>query len=475
MDERFEVSADMRLLDLQRKSLGLASPEKPAWTSRGGLDLPHAADEPAPPAPGGAVLSAQVDAAPRTGLIPGALVTLTLALANGGDAEAPGVRVSLPLPLSASFRAGTLEIDGRRADDEDADALFGEGLALGAVPAGSRRTLVVRVLVERGTDDLIFAPHVSAAAGAVVGPGALRLRRGAAPAVPVEPERPFYEPDEAEDAEPLDLPAPPSVTVVQPAEMPPVLPPPPPVAIAPPPAVPQQPAPAPNAPAVRTGTALLGLGGPILTVTIDRRRLAALAALFGERSLGMIAHYLVLNALATAQPLPGDGEAPEIAAFLAAQERLLSRALISTRLGKPVAPESVAALFPQFPPAVRDRSDTVEPVPAADGSLLLVRAFKHSEITFLAGMLANAQSPPFLRAAQLFVGLSANDAVIADDGARRRVGTLLASYSALAAGEINRIFLRAKLTRTPTLFKETDTSFDDAARAVLEALAALLA
>jgi hypothetical protein len=76
-----------------------------------------------------------------------------------------------------------------------------------------------------------------------------------------------------------------------------------------------------------------------------------------------------------------------------------------------------------------------------------------------------------MRAAQLFVGLCANDAVVADEHERRRLGVALTAYAALATAEISRIFLRAKLSGLPDLFKSTDTDFDNAARTVLAAIA----
>jgi hypothetical protein len=50
----------------------------------------------------------------------------------------------------------------------------------------------------------------------------------------------------------------------------------------------------------------------------------------------------------------------------------------------------------------------------------------------------------------------------------------LAAYAATATAEINRIFLRTKLTARPQLFKESDATIDACARTVLEALDAVL-
>ncbi|MFN2462004.1 MAG: hypothetical protein ABR591_15205 [Candidatus Velthaea sp.] len=100
-----------------------------------------------------------------------------------------------------------------------------------------------------------------------------------------------------------------------------------------------------------------------------------------------------------------------------------------------------------------------------------MRAFKLNEIAFLERVLGNADAPPFLRVAQVFVGMAASDVALADGAQRRRIAAAITAYTSLAAAEINRIFLRAKLTRTAAPFKETDAPFDAAARSMLETLA----
>jgi hypothetical protein len=90
-------------------------------------------------------------------------------------------------------------------------------------------------------------------------------------------------------------------------------------------------------------------------------------------------------------------------------------------------------------------------------------------------MLSNTTAAPFMRAAQLFVGLCANDVALADERERHRVAVALTAYAALATAEISRIFLRAKVSGAPDLFKATETAFDDAARTVLAALARSIA
>jgi hypothetical protein len=238
-----------------------------------------------------------------------------------------------------------------------------------------------------------------------------------------------------------------------------------PVALPEPPA---EPAPEPRGPWLAAG------GSFVLEVTLDRTRLTSLRALFTGKPLGMIAHYLVLNALATRRPLDGTGDNAAVAAFLDQQERLLSRALITTRLGKSVVPESVAAELPPFPPELPDRDGQVESTIAPGGAITLVRAFRPSEVEFITRALTNESAHPFLRAAQFFVGLAPRDAALDDPAARESVAAALVAYATQAAASISRIFLRAKLSRSVALFRDSDPELDAAGSAALAALDAAL-
>jgi hypothetical protein len=213
----------------------------------------------------------------------------------------------------------------------------------------------------------------------------------------------------------------------------------------------------------------------VLEVTLERGRIAALRALFAGKPLGMLAHYLVLNALATRRPLDAAGDAAALGAFLDHQERLLSRALITTRLGKAIAPETVAAPLPPFPPDLPAREGPFDLMPASAGALTLVRAFRPSEVAFIARTLANESAHPFLRAAQCFVGLAPGDAALADAAARARAAAALGAYATQAAASISRIFLRAKLSRSVALFRESDPELDAAGSAALACIDGLIA
>ena len=226
---------------------------------------------------------------------------------------------------------------------------------------------------------------------------------------------------------------------------------------------------------VEEGIFVTGRGGPMLTVRLDRKRLATLTRLFSGQNLGMIGHYLVLNALAATDPLPGDASDTTIATFIAQQEQLLSRALITSRLGKVPSPESLAAELPQFPPELTLHAERCQFEAPPPGEALLVRAFQTNEIAFLERTIASEKTSPFLAASRLFVGLCARDAVVEADDVRRSVRDALSAYAALATAEITRIFLRAKLSRTPVPLKTTDRAFDETARTLLAALARLIA
>jgi len=505
-DDRFERSADMRLMELQRTRLGVPAPRFD-WERHGGA-LPHgAAIEDVPPNERGPLLSATLDAQPRSGLIPGAQVTASIAIVNDGTDAVAGIRAVLPLPAGLRFASGSLRIDAADRDDDVAEDLLGAGIALAPLGPGERRTVVLRFAVESGLDDVTLLPHVRADGGTgITGPRGLRLTRGARRALEpyTAPERPFYELDEDEAAletAPDEAPLP-AALVVQPIEhfepiLPPLPEPPAAAPLSPPPAVllaAESLAESDSESAVESdvepeaeveaepqrvesppGPRLIANGSFVLEVTLDRARVASLRALFTGKPLGMLAHYLVLNAIATRRPLAGEGDAAALTAFVEHQERLLSRALITTRLGKSISPESVAAPLPAFPPDVPDRDGPVALEAAPDGALTLVRAFRPGEVAFIARTLENDSAHPFLRAAQLFVGLAPGDVASDDADARTRAAAVFLAYATQASASISRIFLRAKLSRSVALFRESDPELDAAGTAALACIDGLIA
>jgi hypothetical protein len=468
-DERYGRSADLRLHDLRRQELGLP-PRAPVLTKYVATETATGVedDEDNAFAASGSVLVAALDAQPRIALIPGALITIVLTLVNDGEAASSGVRANVALPVDTTYHPGTLSIDGTPADDRIARDLFENGADLGEIEPGARRTVIVKLLVEAGVGDILITPHVSAAAGAVLGLRAMRLNRAAPSGRGVVVERPFYESDPEETAResPAARTHQSTITVLQPPEFPPI-----------------QLAVVTSAAKTKSGPSriesvrstedrfsLVGQGGPILTVRIDRKRLKTLTRLFSGPSLGTIAHYLLLNALAVTDPLRDDGVDGSLAAFVAQQEQLLSRALIAMRLGKTPAPDTVSAALPPFPPRIAAHTDTCSIDAPPTGEALLVRALAGDHLLALGSFVSNAAAAPFERSAQLFVGLCANDVVIAGERERRQAGKALAAYAALATDEIARIFPPGKPGRAPAPFRPTDGDLDDAARTVLAAL-----
>jgi hypothetical protein len=193
MDERYERSADMRLLEFEREARGLplrvtgstkySDPDQLADLGR---------DDDETYAQNGTILVASIDAQPRAALIPGALVTVSLSISNEGDTAAAGVRMSLPLPVDTVYRTGSLSIDGATGTDALAYELFGNGAELGIIDPGARRTMALKLVIEAGVADIRLSPQLSATSGAILGLRAMRLTRKEALLRGAPVERPFY-------------------------------------------------------------------------------------------------------------------------------------------------------------------------------------------------------------------------------------------------------------------------------------------
>lgn len=165
----FELSADMRLLELQRRALGLPPRERLAWESRsaaeGSLPIPPTPEEPGKTA----VLAVEATAHPQGGVIPGALVTFTLSIANEGAVRAGDIAVVAPLPGGGAYRPGSFVWNGRSTYDEVAESFFGSGLDIGALGPAERATFTWKVGVKLGTKPLVVSPRIRAEGVAVIG------------------------------------------------------------------------------------------------------------------------------------------------------------------------------------------------------------------------------------------------------------------------------------------------------------------
>ncbi len=211
----------MRLMDHQRRSLGLRPPERTRWRTRLAASLAHVPVPEEPPIErAGAVVSCLSSASPASGLVAGAVTTITVALHNEGPAVAGNVLLALPLPPALAYRPATLHIDGRD-DDASAPALFGAGLALGDLAGGQRKTILFKAGVRSVVEPVQLVPVVKAERAAILGARPLVLERAvlapgaftqavvaeAAVAGPASGgELPFYELDDEETiaAEALD-------------------------------------------------------------------------------------------------------------------------------------------------------------------------------------------------------------------------------------------------------------------------------
>lgn len=206
--------------------------------------------------------------------------------------------------------------------------------------------------------------------------------------------------------------------------------------------------------------------------TLEKSKIATLAQFFAAtRSFGMVAHYLLLSALACSRTLPPDESGDEIASFFTAQEALLTRALVAKRLGKSVALDDVAAPLPAFPPEIPESAPLPDRAPSS--AVILLRTFSANELDFVGRAVGNTGSPPFTRAGQLSVGLCAKTVIAPDRSKAEACETALAEYAAAASSEINRLFVRARLDKRTDLFGPSDSSLDTRARAVLAALTAV--
>jgi uncharacterized repeat protein (TIGR01451 family) len=87
-----------------------------------------------------------------TSRVPGATITYTLSATVNGSGSLANVRVADPIPAGATYTAASIRLDGTLqtdAADADAGTFNGTGIAvaLGAVPAGTTRTITFQVRI----------------------------------------------------------------------------------------------------------------------------------------------------------------------------------------------------------------------------------------------------------------------------------------------------------------------------------------
>ncbi len=486
----FEVSADMRLLELQRQAAGAPIRES-RWEPRSAdlddlEDAPRVDDAPIA-ASAGAILHLALAAGPERGLIPGALVSVTVALTNDGGIGAEDIRLSIPMPAASRYRAGTLQRDGRPLDDEGAEELFGEGLSIGTLAPGERCTISYRIEVGAGVAPLLLLPHARSRNAAVIGARPLRLARGtgstafavavgqeladaAAPAPGTSEELPIYELDEEEQIEyeataaALSSAAPPPVA--KPAE--PALP----EASAPAPPPPEVPVSAPSlgpapkpasAPAPAPQPAPPPAPNPSLHRRLDRPSVAFFERSFAAgRGATLVTHALFASALACV-----DGESSSLLAHLERQAALLHRITLHAKLGR--AEKLAAYAGESFTPTIA--VDLPPPLPAKN-EVVLTLDVTDGVRDRIAAAIGGERPWDFHRARRLELALMA-DAIVTTSPNDREMSLdrdALAEYRSLWQGALQRLFVRARLEPSIAVIQSGDATLDLAARRLVERL-----
>ena len=498
----FEASADMRLLSWQRAALGIEEPSVNRWTSDTSLEMAGALVEDGTPALAGAAITMMTSASPVKGLIPGALVTLSIALHNEGTARVAELAVVAPIPGSAMLRAGTLTVDQAARGEHEAEALTGAGLRLRGLDPGQRATIAFKIEVRAGTEPLVFAPSVRAPGASIVaGRPTLVLERAHGPAGAFGravsaslnapeggAERPFYELDDEEaltyEAAGAAMAAP-EKPVLRPEFRIPEM-----TVPAPEPA-PAQPPAAPAAPAKRRAKAKARktrtepakppqpapLGeGVAMAGSIDRSTLALVGRLIGGKGLGLLPHYVFANALACRTPAAG---ALDLAGYFSAENARLQRALVQRRLNRPLDPAEFGADIPSIS-ALRGSARAVlaGEIPLPARALSLYTILTGADLDFLERTAGPLDATSFLRARQYCIGLLPH-AVASGPGApaesaQHAAATALHDYAAVLKGHVSRLFVRIKLAPQTSLLGDDDAEADAAARRLVGALEPLL-
>ncbi len=451
--EALSQSAERRLLEHRRRELG-AQPS--SFTSNATWSRTREAPTTLAPATTidrtGARLDVAVTAWPGDGLIPGAVVTVTVVVSNGGIESADGVMIAAPIPTGAAYRPGSLKHDGRDADDISED-LFGEGFKLGKVIAAGRSALTWKLDVLAGTTDLVLSPTVQAAVP-VVSARPLVLRRGkmagafrtdldaatasmqSVPTTHEDVETPFYELNEEEEIVETAVLSAISTTPLAPVIEEPLAPP-----------------------------------RPMLYRTLRPGDLSFVERLL-EAPLGLLPHFVFSNLLAVATA--GDGSDPlGLAAFVDREAALLGRLKVAARLGKPLQLEENAS----SPPALDVEHAAVRfvnpPSHNYPGAALLGATVDAQRITDA----RNAYDRPVARwLAMRLVTLAFCAHGLADEShpAAASIKSALISYTTQARLAFVAFGTRMKLDRRLDPTKAATTQLDAAAKAVIQALRAAI-
>ena len=481
--DRFEESADMRLLELQRRALGKEAPPRSNWMpERSDTTDGIALEEPPAPQLQGARIAVTLSASPDRNLIAGAVVTVTLVLHNEGSSAATGFGANVPVPVSMGYRPGTFMIDGRTGSEADAEAFFGPGYTFAKLEAHQRLSVLWKLDTFEGTTALTLSPHVTAKDAAVLGAAPVALKRGEKlrkqrPVPPKylppspEPERPFYELDSEEEAT-LDKEFEPSPSASHEAPlfvMPEVLAPEPQPEVLAPEPQPEVLAPEPQpAPEPQTPPALEPPAQPRLFCTIDGASLRLIKKLFESSSFGQLPHYSLQNSLACV--VADGGKDLGLQAHFSAQNAMLGRALLMRRLGKTVN----AGEFSRGTYGFEKLKDVLAAPEERTKPSQLYLDLTQADVDFCAPVADLDALPGFIRLRQLAVALQCRNLAHEDDVVQRNIERLLQAYATAARNSINRTFVRSKLDRNFDVFGAVDAATDDLARELITELEKVL-
>ncbi|MEA2688835.1 MAG: hypothetical protein QOD51_1442, partial [Candidatus Eremiobacteraeota bacterium] len=413
-------------------------------------------------------------------LIPGAVVTVVAEVADDGDTDADDVRLRIALPPEAEPIPGSFSRD---AVEIDAEALLGEGLRIGTVPAAGAIRLRFTVRILPGTEPLDLAAHAAApGVPAIAGP-ALRLARRsghtayAAPraffeleagetdddltavaAEPPEPQRAIdttidepAAPAVAHESEPfpeLELPHEPepepaltSQVTTEPepeAESLPEL------------ELPHEPEPEPAAEFV-------------LARVLDADEVRALERVFSGAVPHGLAALALLSSIAAADGALG--RALGISEFARAVSAALPRALVAARMNRPtplvVTREALATIRPDAEPPHEDL--------AYEGPLLVAR-LEARDLDALRALLARALDDPFLRGVQVLLAVAPRALEGVPEHTELRARDALAAYRGAAGAWLMRVTVRRAVDRRYDPLTADDATLHEAGRALVTAL-----
>jgi hypothetical protein len=452
LEALFERDADFQLLERRRRDeLGLGTRAAAASKTPVRFGPESIVNEPAPHASRGAVLRVSLEARPDRQLIPGAIVTVVATVQDEGGADAAEalLRISVPPdaePIPSSFARDDVALDS--------EALLGEGLQIGTVPAGGQVRIRFAVRVLPGTGHLDIVAHAAAPGVPAIAAPALRLTRRAGHAA-YAPARPFYELEADETHEATagitapELPA--ARTVDHVVDEP---------AVPPPPAPEPVPEPEPIAP---PPAAVIAAVQYVLARELEVEEVRALERVFaGAVPHGLAALALLSSIAAIDTPL---GALLGVREFARSISAALPRALVAARMGRPTPPvvtREALATVRAFAPLPDDAFEHRGP--------LLISRLDERELEALRTVLGRDLTDTFLRGVQVLLAVLPRGLEGVPDDRAAAARDALAAYRAAAGGWLMRVTVRRAVDRNYDPFTANDAVLHQAGRTLVSAL-----